>query len=212
METLHPDGRQTLSDLARHLRDLVNHVRLHERLWRGPKRNWHIVTSGLDMVQDTAWALETYVTETDDLYEDKPHAYIRIFGVLNGQVIQQDAAFLLFKGVGVPESVVEFKRSSAWASSIPSLAKARHIRVAGGGHPVEWGEKKSGYASTFIGQHSVNSRGCRLMLRHHDGTIEWQHVSLKALIEAQHETLAEQCRMAIAELKADGEGKQEESP
>ena len=43
------------------------------------------------------------------------------------------------------------------------------------------------------------------MLRHHHGTIEWQHVSLKALIEAQHETLAEQCRMAIAELKADDE-------
>ena len=51
------------------------------------------------MVQNTAWALETYAVEVDDLNEDKPHAYIRIFGVLNGLVIQQDAAFQLFGGV-----------------------------------------------------------------------------------------------------------------
>ncbi len=43
------------------------------------------------------------------------------------------------------------------------------------------------------------------MLRRHDGKTKWQHVSLKALIEGQHETLAEQCRMAITELKADDE-------
>ena len=91
METPHLDSRHTLSDLAAQLRDLVNRVRRHEMLLRGPKRNWNIVTSGLDMVQDTAWTLETYVAEMDDLNEDKPHAYIRIFGVLNGLVIQQDA-------------------------------------------------------------------------------------------------------------------------
>ena len=154
------------------------------------------------MVQDTAWTLETYADEVDDLNEDKPHAYIRIFGVLNGLVIQQDASFLLFREVGAPESAVEFDTSGAWASSIPSLAKARKIRIAGAGHPVEWGEKTSVPTSTFIVQHSVSSRGCQLMLEHHDGTVEWQHVNLKALIEAQHETLAEQYRMAIAELKA----------
>src|SRR5689334_8609948 len=87
----------SLHDLALRLRDLVNRTRRHARLWRGPKRDWHVVTSALDMLQDTAWALETYATEVDALEEDKPHAYIRIFGVLNGLVIQQDAAFLLFK-------------------------------------------------------------------------------------------------------------------
>ena len=157
------------------------------------------------MVQDTAWALETYAGEVDDLNEDKPHAYIRIFGVLNGLVIQQDAAFQLFRGVGTPKAVVEFATSGAWASSIPSLARARQIRIAGAGHPVEWGKKKNVPTSTFIVQQSVNSRGCQLILRRHDGKTEWQHVSLKALIEGQHETLAEQCRMAITELKADDE-------
>ena len=199
------NSRQTLYDLAKRLRDLVNSVRRHERLWRGPKRDWHVVTSGLDMVQDTAWALETYVAEVDDLNEDKPHAYIRIFGVLNGLVIQQDAVFQLFRGVGAPKAAVEFTTSGAWASSIPSLARARQIRIAGAGHPVEWGEKKNVPTSTSIVQQSVSSRGCQLILRRHDGKIEWQHVSLKALIEAQHETLAEQCRMAIVELKADDE-------
>ena len=43
------------------------------------------------------------------------------------------------------------------------------------------------------------------MLRHHDGKTEFQHVSLTALIEAQHDTLAEQCRIAVAELEADDE-------
>ena len=202
METPHPDSRQTLPDLARRLRCLVNQVRRHERLWRGPKRNWRVVTSALDMVQDTAWTLETYATEVDDLNEDKPHAYIRIFGVLNGLVIQQDASFLLFREVGAPESAVKFDKSSTWAHSIPLLAKARKIRIAGAGHPVDWGKKTDVRTSTFIVQHSVSSRGCQLMLRHHDGRIERQHVNLKSLIEAQHETLAEQCRMAIAELKA----------
>ena len=205
MKTPHPDSGQTLYDLAKRLRDLVNRVRRHERLWRGPTRDWHVVTSGLDMVQDTAWALETYAGEVDDLNEDKPHAYIRIFGVLNGLVIQQDAAFQLFRGVGAPKAVVEFATSGAWASSIPSLARARQIRIAGAGHPVEWGEKKNVPTSTFIVQQSVNSRGCQLILRRHDGKTEWQRVSLKALIEGQHEALAEQCRMAITELKADDE-------
>jgi hypothetical protein len=67
-----------------------------------------VITSALDMVQDTAWALETYATEVDWLDEDKPHAYIRIFGVLNGLVIQQDAAYLLFRALGAPKAAGGF--------------------------------------------------------------------------------------------------------
>ena len=156
-------------------------------------------------MQDTAWALETYAAEVDNLNEDRAHAYIRIFGVLNGLVIQQDPAFQFFRRVGAPKAAVGFTTSGAWASSIPSLAQARQIRITGAGHPVEWGEKKNDPTSTSIVQQSVSSRGCQLMLRRHNGNTEWQHVSLKALIEAQHETLAEQCRMAIIELKSDDE-------
>jgi hypothetical protein len=128
-----PNNQPTLSDLARRLRDLVNRVRRHERLWRGRKRDWYVITSGLDMVQDTAWALETYAVEVDDLDDDKPHAYVRIFGVLNGLVIQQDSAFLLFKAVGAPKAALEFANSGKWAFSIPALANARQIRVTGAG-------------------------------------------------------------------------------
>jgi hypothetical protein len=205
MATHHPAEQQTLYDLARRLRDLVNRVRRHERLWRGRKRDWHVVTSGLDMLQDTAWALDTYATEVEQLNEDKPHAYIRIFGVLNGLVIQQDAAFLLFKALEAPKTILQFTGSGRWAFSIHALAKARRIRIASAGHPVEWGEKQGVPASTFIVQHSVSSRGCQLMLRYDDGRTEWQHASLKALIEAQHDTLAEECRLAIKELEADDE-------
>jgi hypothetical protein len=204
MET-HDPAKQTLYDLARQVRDLVNRVRRHERLWRGPKRYWHVVTSGLDMLQDTAWALETYASEVEGLNEDRPHSYIRIFGVLNGLVIQQDAAFLLFKALGAPKTALEFASSGRWALSIPAVAQARQIRIAGAGHPVEWGEKRGVSASTFIVQHSVSSNGCQLMLRHEDGRTEWRHVDLKALIEAQHQAIAEQCRLAIAELEAHDE-------
>ena len=195
----------SLYDLALRLRDLVNRTRRHARLWRGPRRNWHVITSALDMLQDTAWALETYAAEVDGLNEDKPHAYIRIFGVLNGLVIQQDAAYLLFTTLGAPKAAAGFPASGAWAFSIPDLAKARQIRIAGAGHPIEWGERRGDPASTFIVQHSVSSRGCQLMVVHHDGSTEWQHVSLKALIEAQHAALSEQCRVAVAELEADDE-------
>ena len=88
MAMAHPENH-SLHALAKRLRDLVNRTRRHARLWRGPKRDWHVVTSALDMLQDTAWALDTYATEVDGLNEDRPHAYIRIFGVLNGLVIQQ---------------------------------------------------------------------------------------------------------------------------
>src|SRR5207247_6796984 len=135
---------QTLYDLARRLRNLVNRVRRHEKLWRGPKRD-------------------------------------------------------LFTAVGAPKAALDFDTAGAWAFSIPALAKARQIRIAGAGHPVEWGEKRGAPASTFIVQHTVSSRGCQLMLLYHGGKTEWQHVDLKALIEAQHETLAVQCRLAIAE-------------
>jgi hypothetical protein len=152
-------------------------------------------------LQDTAWALETYASEVERLHEDKPHAYIRIFGVLNGLVIQQDAAFLLFKALGAPKAVRGFASSGAWAFSIPELAQARQRRIASAGHPIEWGEKRGDPASTFIVQHSVSSRGCQLMVLHHGGHTEWQYVNLKDLIEAQHKALGEQCRTAVAELE-----------
>jgi hypothetical protein len=199
------NNNHTLHDLARRLRDLVNRVRRHERLWRGPKRDWHVITAGLDMVQDTAWSLSTFATEVETLNEDIPHAYICIFGVLNGLVIQQDAAFLLFKAVGALNATVEFASPGQWAFSIPALARVRQIRIAGAGHPIEWNEKRGARASTFIVQHSVSSKGCLLMMRYEDGKTEWQHVGLKALIEAQHEALAEQFRVAIAELEDDDE-------
>ena len=199
------EDRKNLYDLALRLRDLVNRVRRHERLWRGLRRDWHVVTSALDMVQDTAWALDTYAAEVDRLDEDKPHAYIRIFGVLNGLVIQQDAAFLLFKALGALKLAAEFAKPGAWAFSIPALGKVRQVRIAGAGHPVEWGEKRGGGASTFIVQHSVSSHGCQLMVLHHDGGTEWQYVNLKELIEAQHEALTEECRKAIEELEAEDE-------
>ena len=206
MKTPHPDSGQTLYDLAKRLRDLVNRVRRHERLWRGPTRDWHVVTSGLDMVQDTAWALETYAGEVDDLNEDKPHAYIRIFGVLNRAGHSAGRGFSVIQGsLGRRRLSSNSPLPARGPSSIPSLARARQIRIAGAGHPVEWGKKKNFPTSTFIVQQSVNSRGCQLILRRHDGKTEWQHISLKALIEGQHKTLAEQCRMAITELKADDE-------
>ena len=205
MATSHPGSPHALHDVARRLRDLVNRVRRHDGLWRGPQRNWNVVTAGLDMLQDTGWALETYATEVNGLDDDKPHAYIRIFGVLNGLVIQQDAAFMLFTALGAPKTALRFTNSGNWAFSYASLAAARQIRVAGAGHPLEWSEKGGVPASTSIVQHSVSSRGCQLMVRRHDGRTEWQHVSLKALIEGQHETLAEQGRLAIAELEADDE-------
>jgi hypothetical protein len=191
----------SLHDVAKRIRDLVNRTRRHARLWRGPKRDWHVITSALDMLQDTAWALETYATEVDGLNADKPHAYIQIFGVLNGLVIQQDAAFLLFKALGAPQAIGSFATSGAWAFSIPALTKARQSRIAGAGHPIEWGEKRGEPASTFIVQHSVSSRGCQLMVAHHDGKTEWQHLNLTALIEAQHDALGEQCRVAVSELE-----------
>jgi hypothetical protein len=43
------------------------------------------------------------------------------------------------------------------------------------------------------------------MVLHHEGKTEWQHVSLKAQIEAQHAALGEQCRVAVAELETDDE-------
>jgi hypothetical protein len=149
--------------------------------------------------------LDTYAAEVEGLNEDRPHAYVRIFGVLNALVIQQDAAFLLFKALGAPKACLQFANSGPWAFSIAALANARKIRIAGAAHPVEWGEKRGAPASTFIVQHSVNSRGCQLMLRYDDGRTEWQHVNLKALIERQHEALTEECRVAISELEADDE-------
>jgi hypothetical protein len=43
------------------------------------------------------------------------------------------------------------------------------------------------------------------MVLHHDGRTEWQHVSLKTLIERQHAALGGQCRVAGAELETDDE-------
>ena len=157
------------------------------------------------MLQDTAWALQVYAAEADQLDDDLPHAYVRIFGVLNGLVIQQDAAFLLFRALQAPKATLNVSNSGSWAFLIPSLRTVREIRIAGAGHPVEWGGRRGPPASTFIVQSSVSSRGCQLILRFHGGKTEWRYVDLKALIESQHVALSQQCQVAIAELEADDE-------
>lgn len=186
----------------------MNTVRRHERLWRGPRRQWRTVTAALDLVQDTAWALETYAQEADVMSVDTPHAYLQIFGVLNGLVIQQDATFALFKALGVPAATVASSKSgNEWASSLPELKRPRYIRVAGAGHPIDWSEYKvkGSSASTFIVRRTVSSRGCQLMILHEDGRTQWEHVDLRRLIEEQQRALGTHLGMAIAELNDEDE-------
>lgn len=56
---------ETLQETAIRVRHLVNRVRRHAGLLSGSTRDWNVVGAALDMVQDTAWALETYLQDAE---------------------------------------------------------------------------------------------------------------------------------------------------
>jgi hypothetical protein len=195
---------------TRPLRDLVNEARRHNRLYRGPRRDWNVLTSALDTIEDTAWALKTYVEEVETLPEDTPHAYIIIYGVLNGLTIQQDATYLLMESLGFPlEEVRAFRSAGAWAVPVPQLAQARRIRIASAGHPVEWGQHRGEPASTFIVQRSVSPAGFELVLRYHDGRTEFEGVSLPDLVVAQDGVLSDLIQRVTQALSDEDHAHQE---
>jgi hypothetical protein len=134
-----------LETLVSQVRDLVNAPRRNHSLLQR-RNDFLVVCSAMDILDDTAMALNSYV-EGD--HDDQGQAYLEIFGVLQALTVQQDAVRQLHR---VTRGIcLDLEAASA------DVKEIRDIRVRVAGHPV--GGKSS---SHFLTRYTVSKKGFEL--------------------------------------------------
>jgi len=81
------------------IRDLINKPRKQYLLLKN-NRLWNQLCSSLDVVQDTDIAMEAYLRNA--FPEGEGEKYIRVYGILQVLVVQQDAARHLIASLRLP--------------------------------------------------------------------------------------------------------------
>src|SRR4030042_5169607 len=107
------------------IRDLINKPR-KQHLLLGNNRLWNQLCSSVDVVQDTDIAMEAYLQNA--FPQDEGEKYIRVYGILQVLVVQQDAARHLIASLGLPALI---------HAPLGEIKDIREIRIESIGHPTE---------------------------------------------------------------------------
>lgn len=177
----------TIGELTRWIRDYGQDPRQLERLMRDTFA-WHQLWSAMDIIDDVDSAMESYLKE--EFPKILGERYLRIYGVMQGLFIQQDALADVVRTIHPTNDIC--------LSDI--LKDIRDLRNASVGHPTQL--RREGKLSTHgIVQNSMTKEGFQLFSypRREDGI--FQYVPVLDLIWRQRaeairilEDLVEQLR------------------
>lgn len=164
----------TLHDLMRWVRDHVGDPHYQPRLMADELR-WLQLCVAMDTIQDTDSAVSAYVDH--EFPSDIGEKYLRIYGILQGLFLQQDALIELISAI---RPVKNIQPKDLLTGSLIDVRGARNMSV---GHPVKLGGKS--ISTHAIVQHSMRKDGFELMSypRPKDGI--FQSISVLKLIEKQ---------------------------
>ena len=161
---------QTICELEQELRDLINAPRRHQQLYAN-SHAFSQLCSSLDVVGDAELALEAYLAGISGA-QSEGELYLRMYGVLQVLVVQQDAL------VHVAEAVQH-------ALPLPDEVKQiREIRNNAVGHPTRRG-KAPGSAFNHIARHSLSPEKFELITFRSGGAPEHRVIDLASLIAMQ---------------------------
>ncbi len=128
------------------IRDLINSSRKQNILLQNSIL-WHMLCSCMDTIEDTELALESFLKlDTDS--SDEGRNYLRIYGALQGLIVQQEAVENLHEALKMPYS------------KDASLEKIRDIRVGAIGHPTNRRNKKE---FNFINRSTLTAHSFELL-------------------------------------------------
>jgi hypothetical protein len=131
---------------------------------------WNTLCVAMDTLGDTCLALQDY--ERRGIGVEEGEKYLRLYGMLQAVVIQQDAIGHLWKivhGDALPPSP-----NSGWG-------RIRELRVLAVGHPVESRQQRR----TFISRPTLSHKGFdRITWLGRDNRDEIEQVDIKGLYES----------------------------
>lgn len=158
------------------IRDRVNAPWKHYQL-RQDRRLFSQVCSSMDTIEDTAFAVHAF--ETESLPTSAPALYLIVYGLLQALYLQQDAVFHLTQALGSPA------KRSAW----PDLEDVRYIRNAAVGHPTKKDRPKP-VSFHHITQVTLSRAGFEMLSYVENGDFQHDHVDFAQLISKQAEAIS----------------------
>src|SRR5215471_7501304 len=143
----------TLYDLVRWVRDYVGDPRHQPRLMADDFR-WHQLCVAMDTIGDTESAVSAYLDR--EFPSDIGEKYLRIYGILQGLFLQQDALIELINAI---RPVKNIQPRDLLTDVLIDVRGARNKSV---GHPTKLG-RKAPFSTHAIVQHSMRKEGFELM-------------------------------------------------
>ncbi|MCK4236948.1 MAG: hypothetical protein KAX38_07495 [Candidatus Krumholzibacteria bacterium] len=165
-----------MSNIAKHtarIRNVINILKVTDELVKNRKQ-WLILTSALDVLEDTNLAIDSYSKHFGTKMEFAS-GYLEIYGVLQAMFIQQTAVKNIFETFKIP-----FDKSEV-------LNSIRLIRNKAIGHPMNQGKGSSHYITRV----SMCWEGFTLLKAGHNISDDNSalQVDLKTFIVQQNEIL-----------------------
>lgn len=177
-----------LQNKIRELRDLINSsICYKQAAWdRKEDGDWSKLWTTVDNVEDTQSAIKEYSAL-------KVFSRLAVYGLLQAMVVQQDAIRHL-------EEAIKIKAPN-YKIDYPDLFKIRDIRNETIGHPTEMKRKGKGISYTSISQ-TNNLDVLEYGVWSKNG-FEHKTISLKNIINTQHDLLVKEISRVIKKVKAD---------
>ena len=170
------------------IRDLINKPR-KQHLLLGNNRLWNQLCSSLDVVQDTDIAMEAYLGNA--FPQGEGEKYIRVYGILQVLVVQQDAARHLIASLGLPALI---------HAALGEIKYIREIRIESIGHPTEK-RTKGGHSYHFISRATMHKEGFQLMSCRPNKQFEFKDINIPGLIAKQRQAISGILSQVLGELK-----------
>jgi hypothetical protein len=180
--------RMPISTLVAEIRDFINRPRKQAGLLTDAA-SWNTLCSALDVIRDTALALEAYLKM--DALSVIGEKYLLVYGVLQVMEVQQDAVKFLCESLAIPYSRPQ------------ELSDIRAIRSDAIGHPMNRPEDKV-IKSSFIQQFDLNQQEFTLLTVFSDKRqYRRRHVDIVRLLSIQRKALEEKLDDIVEKLRSD---------
>jgi hypothetical protein len=117
--------------------------------------------------------------------------YIRVYGILQVLVVQQDAARHLIASLGLPALI---------HAALGEIKYIREIRIESIGHPTEK-RTKGGHSYHFISRATMHKEGFQLMSCRPNKQFEFKDINIPGLIAKQRQAISGILSQVLGELK-----------
>jgi hypothetical protein len=161
----------TIHDLTRWIRDYGHDLRHLPRLISKPFL-WHQIWTAVDIIDDVDLAMNSHLVNA--FPTDDGERYLRIYGVMQGLFLQQDALRDLIKAIHPSKQVQEND----------VLRDIREARNASVGHPTQLNRKGMLSAHAIV-RHSMSKKGFELHSYPRKQDTSFEYISMEDLIKSQ---------------------------